>query len=164
MGANRFHALHGPSVLGYRLERSAYCPSDKITVNVELRNDSAVDVTGFTVKVNSSTFSGPLPSPLCMHMYTHPHTYTHMHMYTHTYTHAHTHTHTHTYTHTHTHAHTCTHTYTHAHTQLIRVIKLHGLDRSRGEEERTARTVLDTVLETDHNGCNKNNSTNWSKY
>lgn len=56
------------------------------------------------------------------------------------------------------------HTYMHAHAQLIRVIKLFGLDRSRGEEEKTAHTIFDTVLEIDNDGCSKNNSTTWSEY
>ena len=56
------------------------------------------------------------------------------------------------------------HIYMHAHAQLIRVIKLFGLDRSRGEEEKTARTIFDTVLEIDNDGCSKNNSTTWSEY
>jgi len=43
--------------------------------------------------------------------------------------------------------------------KLIRVIKLHGQDRSRGEKEKTAHTVLDTVIEMDHEGCSKNRST-----
>lgn len=72
-----------------RLDHSAYCPTDKIIVNLELQNDSAVDVTGCTVK-------------------------------------------------------------------LIRVIKLYGLDRSRGEEDLSTHTLYDTVLEVPHDGCNKN--------
>lgn len=55
-------------------------------------------------------------------------------------------------------------TYIYAHAQLIRVIKLFGLDRSRGEEEKMARTILDTVLEMNNNGCSKNSSTTWSEY
>ena len=39
-----------------------------------------------------------------------------------------------------------------------------GLDRSRGEEEKTAHTIFDTVLEMDNDGCSKNNSTTWSEY
>ena len=35
-----------------RLGKSAYLPSDKVSVDVGIKNDSAVDVTGFSVSVS----------------------------------------------------------------------------------------------------------------
>ena len=45
--------------------------------------------------------------------------------------------------------------------QLMRVIKLYGLDRSRGEEDLSTHTLYDTVLEVPHDGCNKNSRRSW---
>ncbi len=45
--------------------------------------------------------------------------------------------------------------------QLIRVIKLLGVDKSRGEEELDAHTVLDTIVETCPETCSKNNTRVW---
>lgn len=38
------------------------------------------------------------------------------------------------------------------------MIKLYGLDKAREEEEVSAHTVYDTVLELTHSGCFKNSS------
>lgn len=42
--------------------------------------------------------------------------------------------------------------------QLIRVIKLYGKDRTREEEDMSAHTLYDTVIEMNYDGCAKNNT------
>ena len=42
--------------------------------------------------------------------------------------------------------------------QVIRVIKLYGLDKAREEEELSAHTVYDTLFEIFHTGCPKNSN------
>ena len=41
---------------------------------------------------------------------------------------------------------------------MIRVIKLYGSDRNRGEEDVSAHTLYETVTEMNYDGCAKNNS------
>lgn len=42
--------------------------------------------------------------------------------------------------------------------QVIRVIKLYGLDKAREEDELSAHTVYDTLFETLQTGCPKNSN------
>ena len=38
------------------------------------------------------------------------------------------------------------------------MIKLHGMDKERQEEELIANTIYDTILEIDHTGCPRNST------